>query len=46
MKKIRVGILGYGRLGKSIEQLVSQDENFKLVAIINKRVVTSKLAKV
>lgn len=45
MKKIRVGILGYGNLGKSIEKLVSQDEHFKLVAIFSKRVVSSKLAK-
>lgn len=41
MKKIRVGIIGYGNLGKSIEQIVANDDSFKLVAVFSKRLVKS-----
>ncbi len=46
MKKIKVGILGYGNLGKSIEELVLNDSNFELVAVFSKRVVKAKIKNV
>lgn len=46
MKKIKVGILGYGNLGKSIEEVVHNDNHFKLIAIFSKRNITAKYAKV
>lgn len=46
MKKIRVGILGYGNLGKSVEKIVHNDKHFKLVAIFSKRNIKGKYATV
>lgn len=46
MKKIRIGILGYGNLGKSIEEIVHNDKHFKLVAVFSKRNIKAKYAKV
>ncbi len=39
--KIRVGIIGYGNLGKAVEQELLKNKKFKLVAIFSRRVVTS-----
>ena len=39
--KVRVGIIGYGNLGKAIEQEVLKNKKVKLVAIFSRRVVTS-----
>lgn len=41
VKKIRVGIVGYGNLGKCVEQKVLSDDRFRLVAIFSRRNVTS-----
>ena len=40
--KIRIGIVGYGNLGKAIEQEVLKNSRFKLVAIFSRRAVFSK----
>ncbi len=45
MKKIRVGVLGYGNLGKSIESLLANDERFSLVAVFSKRNIKARFAK-
>lgn len=37
MKKISVGIVGYGNLGKGVESAISHNPNFKLVKIFSKR---------
>jgi diaminopimelate dehydrogenase len=36
-KKIRIGIVGYGNLGKGAEQAVRQNPDFELVAVVAKR---------
>ena len=41
MKKIRIGIVGYGNLGKSVEEKLQKDERFKLVCIFSRRSVSS-----
>ena len=41
-KIIRVGIVGYGNLGKSLEKLILTDTRFKLVAIFSRRLISSK----
>ena len=46
MKKIKVGIIGYGNLGKSVEKLISQNSEYKLVAIFSKRNVKAMHAPV
>ena len=40
--KIKVGIVGYGNLGKALEEMLLKDKRFKLVAIFSRRVVVSK----
>ena len=37
MKKLAVGIVGYGNLGKAIEKKILADSRFKLVAVFSKR---------
>ena len=39
--KIKVGIVGYGNLGKAVEQEVLKNKNLKLVAIFSRRLVVS-----
>lgn len=46
MKKIKVGIVGYGNLGKAVEELVAKDERFELVCVFSKRDVLGKYAYV
>ena len=46
MKRIKVGILGYGNLGKSVESIISNDQRFKLVAIFSRRNVKARFAPV
>lgn len=41
MKKIRVGIVGFGNLGKEVEKIVASDERFRLVAIFSRRQIDS-----
>lgn len=41
MKQINVGIVGYGNLGKSVEKILINNKNFKLVAIFSRRNITS-----
>ena len=41
MKKIRVGIVGYGNLGKCVEEKILSDDSFRLVAIFSRRNVSS-----
>lgn len=43
MKKIKIGILGYGNLGKSIEKIAHGSQNFEIVAIFSRRQITSPL---
>lgn len=40
--KIKVGIVGYGNLGKAIESELLKNKKFKLIAIFSRRTVTSK----
>lgn len=40
--KINIGIVGYGNLGKAVEQLVLANSNFNLIAIFSRRLVKSK----
>ena len=40
--KIKVGIVGYGNLGKSVENDVIFNKNFKLIAVFSKRNIISK----
>lgn len=37
MKKLKVGIVGFGNIGKAIKKQISNDENFELVAVFSKR---------
>lgn len=37
MQKIRIGILGYGNLGKSVEVCISQNKDMELVGVFTKR---------
>ena len=38
MPKIRVGIVGYGNLGKGIEAGLEQSPDFELVSIFTRRI--------
>ena len=40
--KINIGIIGYGNLGKAVEQIVLSKNDLNLVAIFSRRVVKSK----
>ncbi len=40
--KINIGIVGYGNLGKSVEQSLISSQNFNLVAIFSRRLIKSK----
>ena len=40
--KIRIGIVGYGNLGKAVEEELLKNSRFKLVAIFSRRTVISK----
>ena len=40
--KIRAGIIGYGNLGKAVEEELLKNKRFKLVAIFSRRTITSK----
>lgn len=42
MKKIRAGIIGYGNLGKAVEQLICGDARFKPVVIFSRRNIKAK----
>ena len=35
--KINVGIVGYGNLGKALEEMLLSDKNFNLVKIFSRR---------
>jgi len=37
MSKVRLGILGYGNLGKGVEQAVKQNDDMELVAVYSRR---------
>jgi diaminopimelate dehydrogenase len=37
MKKLRIGISGYGNLGKGVEQAIAQNSDMELVAIFTRR---------
>lgn len=41
MSKIRVGIVGYGNLGKSIEKNLSKNNDFTIVSIFSRRNINS-----
>ena len=45
MKKIRVGIVGYGNLGKAIEKRIVLDDRFKPVVIFSRRNIKAKFLK-
>lgn len=40
--KINIGIVGYGNLGKAIEQVILAKNDFNLVAIFSRRLIQSK----
>ena len=40
--KLNIGIVGYGNLGKAIEQVILSNHNYNLVAIFSRRTVKSK----
>lgn len=40
--KINVGIVGYGNLGKAVEQGIIKSQKFNLVAIFSRRIIKSK----
>lgn len=42
MKKICVGILGYGNLGRAVEEIVLNDDRFKLICIFSHRNIKAK----
>jgi len=37
LKKIRVGIVGYGNLGRGVEKAISQNQDFELAAVLTRR---------
>ena len=41
MSKIKLGIVGYGNLGKGIERAIEQNEDMELIAIFTRREVSS-----
>lgn len=46
MKKIKVGIVGYGNLGKALEELLYFDKRFKLVKIFSRRKINAKYVEI
>ena len=46
MNKIKVGIVGYGNLGKALEKLLFFDKRFKLVKIFSRRRIEAKYVSV
>ena len=40
--KLNIGIIGYGNLGKSVEQFILSNHNYNLVSIFSRRTVKSK----
>ena len=40
--KINIGIVGYGNLGKAVEQCLISNPKFKLKAIFSRRLIKSK----
>jgi len=44
MKKIRIGIVGFGNLGKACKELIEQSEEFELVAVFSRRAVQGTVA--
>ena len=42
MKKIRVAIVGYGNLGKAMENLLLKQSNYNLIGIFSRRKIKSK----
>ncbi|MCL2176933.1 MAG: diaminopimelate dehydrogenase [Firmicutes bacterium] len=46
MEKIRIGILGYGNLGKGVEQCISQFGDMELVAVFTRREAFKSLSGV
>lgn len=45
MEKIKIGILGYGNLGKGVEKAVKRQEDMKLMGIYSRRQLEHPLAK-
>lgn len=45
MEKIKIGILGYGNLGKAVEKAVNRQEDMELAAIYSRRNLQHPLAK-
>lgn len=45
-QKIRIGIVGYGNLGKGAEMAVRQNQDMELVAIFSRRALTATLSGV
>lgn len=43
MRKIKVGIVGYGNLGKSVEKEIKNSNNFELIAIFSRRKLNNTL---
>ena len=37
MKKVRIGIAGYGNLGKGVELAIKQNDDTELVAVFTRR---------
>ena len=47
MKKVRIGIAGYGNLGKGVELAIKQNDDTELVAVFTRRnPETVKLAEI
>ena len=42
MKKIKFGIVGYGNLGKAVEELLSVDLRFELICVFSSRDITAR----
>ena len=45
MEKIKIGILGYGNLGKAMEKVVEKQEDMELVGIFSRRKLAHPLVK-
>ena len=37
MSKIRIGIVGYGNIGRGVEQAIKRNEDMELAAVYKKR---------
>lgn len=46
MKKIKVGIVGYGNLGKAVEELLSANEKYELVCVFSARDIAARFCGV